>query len=304
LGIRHTSAHTRGQIYIPTINWMLMIACVILVKLFGSSDALAAAYGIAVTLTMIVTTILFYFAARYQWGWDFNQAFPIVAICLTIEVTFFGANALKILDGGWLPLAVGAALLIMMTTWRTGRRLVRENLDRGTLEQEELVDSLKNSESLIRVRGTAIFLSANAHRAPNALMHNMKHNKVLHERIVFLTIVTDDHPFVAPSKQVELQELAPGFWRMIGITAFSKNPTFPSCCAEPSTSQTLNATPSRSPFSWGAKPWFPRKRGAWLCGARPCLPSFQGWQSLRAPTSVSQRGVLWNWACASPFKAV
>ncbi len=227
LKIRHTSAHTRGQIYIPAINWMLMLACLVLVKMFGSSEALAAAYGIAVTLTMMVTTILFFFAARYQWGWNLNQALPIVVIALAIEGAFFGANALKIMDGGWLPLVVGAVLFTLMTTWCTGRALVRASLDRGTFNQDELIESLKNSERLIRVSGTAIFMSANTHRAPNALMHNMKHNKVLHERIVFMTIVTDDHPFVSPSKQVELSEIAPGFWRLTGHYGFLQEPNVP-----------------------------------------------------------------------------
>ncbi len=227
LAIRHTSAHTRGQIYIPTINWMLMIACLVLVKMFGSSDALAAAYGIAVTLTMMITTILFYFAARYQWGWDLNQALPIVLIALCIETAFFGANALKIIEGGWLPLAVGAVLFTLMTTWCTGRQLVRKSLDRGTFNQDELIESLKNSDRLIRVPGTAVFMSANSHRAPNALIHNMKHNKVLHERVIFMTIVTDDHPFVSPSKQVELVEIAPGFWRLSGHYGFLQEPNVP-----------------------------------------------------------------------------
>ncbi len=227
LGIRHTSAHTRGQIYIPTINWMLMIACVILVKAFGSSEALAAAYGIAVTLTMMVTTILFFFAARYSWGWDLNHVVPIVGIALVIEGTFFGANALKIIDGGWLPLAVGAFLLLIMTTWNRGRQLVRENLDKSAFSQDDLIESLKTSDRLIRVPGTAVFMSASSLRAPNAFMHNMKHNKVVHERIIFMTIVTDDHPFVAPSKQAELTEVAPGFWRLTGHYGFLQEPDVP-----------------------------------------------------------------------------
>ncbi len=228
LGIKHTSAHTRGQIYIPSINWMLMISCLILVKMFGSSEALAAAYGIAVTLTMIVTTILFFFAARYKWGWDLNQTVPIVVIALIIEVTFFGANAVKIMDGGWLPLVVGAVLFTLMTTWSTGRRLVRESLDRSSpFSQDELIESLKNSERIIKVPGTAIFMSADAHRAPNALMHNMKHIKVLHERIVFMTITTEDHPYISPSHQVQLEELAPGFWRLTGHYGFLQKPDVP-----------------------------------------------------------------------------
>lgn len=260
LGIRHTSAHTRGQIYIPTINWMLMIACLILVKAFGSSDALAAAYGIAVTLTMMVTTVLFYFAARYQWGWDVNQSLPIVLIALTIESTFFCANALKIMDGGWLPLVVGGVLFTLMTTWSTGRSLVRQSLDRGSFSQEELIESLKNSDRLIRVQGTAIFMSANSHRAPNALMHNMKHNKVLHERVIFMTIVTDDHPFVAPSKQVELVELAPGFWRLSGHYGFLQEPNVPQLMRRAKHYFDFDCNPEQATFFLGRETIVPSKQ--------------------------------------------
>jgi KUP system potassium uptake protein len=227
LRILHTSSHTRGQIYIAMVNWLLMLACVVVVQQFRSSEALAAAYGIAVTLTMLVTTVLFYFVARYQWGWDVNRAFPVVGLCLLVEGAFFVANALKVFDGGWLPLAVGLFLFTIMTTWRTGRQLVRHNLDKATMEQEELVESLAASSRLIRVPGTAFFLTASTHRAPNAIMHNIKHNKVIHERVVFLSIVTDDHPFVSRDKQVQLEEIAPGFWRMIGHYGFLQEPNIP-----------------------------------------------------------------------------
>lgn len=227
LAVRHTSAHTRGQIYISVINWMLMFACLALVESFRSSEALAGAYGIAVTLTMLVTTILFYVAARYQWGWSLWKTLPILGLCFAVELTFFAANASKILDGGWFPLVVGAALFIVMTTWRTGRRLVAERLEMGTLPQEMLVESLQLSQRTIRVPGTAVFMASNSGRAPNAIMHNLKHNKVLHERVVFLTIVTEDHPIVPPSKQAELRELAPGFWRMSGHYGYLQEPDVP-----------------------------------------------------------------------------
>jgi KUP system potassium uptake protein len=227
LKIRHTSVHTRGQIYIPTINWLLMFACLGLVQTFRSSNALASAYGIAVTLTMTVTTMLFYMAARHQWGWSFLKVGPVMGLCLAVELVFFSANAVKVLEGGWFPLIIGAGLFIVMTTWRTGRRLVAERLEQGTLPQQMLVESLQLSERTIRVPGTAVFMASNSGRAPNAIMHNLKHNKVLHERVVFLTIITEDHPYVSPSKQVELVELAPGFWRMSGHYGFLQEPDVP-----------------------------------------------------------------------------
>jgi len=260
LRIRHTSSHTRGQIYIPTINWLLMFACVIVVQQFRSSEALAAAYGIAVTLTMLVTTILFFFVARYQWGWDLNRSIPIVALCLAVEGAFFAANALKIFEGGWLPLVVGLFLFVVMTTWRTGRQLVRQNLDRATLEQEELVESLSTSERLIRVQGTAIFLSANSHRAPNALMHNIKHNKVIHERVVFLSIVTDDHPFVSRDKQVQLEEIAPGFWRMIGHYGFLQEPNVPQLLRRAAHYVHFDVNPEQVTFFLGRETVVPSKQ--------------------------------------------
>ncbi|MEI6712961.1 MAG: potassium transporter Kup [Verrucomicrobiota bacterium] len=227
LAIRHTSAHTRGQIYISTINWMLMFSCLGLVKTFGSSAALASAYGIAVTLTMLVTTLLFFVAARSQWGWSIFKAGSVMGICFCVELVFFGANATKILDGGWFPLVVGAGIFILMTTWRTGRRLVADRLELGTLPQEMLVESLQLSSRTIRVPGTAVFMASSSGRAPNAIMHNLKHNKVLHQRVIFLTIITEDHPYVAPSKQVELLELAPGFWRMSGHYGYLQEPDVP-----------------------------------------------------------------------------
>jgi KUP system potassium uptake protein len=213
-----------------------------------------------VTLTMLVTTILFYFVARYQWGWDVNRAFPVVAMCLLVEGAFFSANALKVFEGGWLPLAVGLFLFIMMTTWRTGRHLVRQNLDKATLEQEELVESLSSSERLIRVPGTAIFLSANSHRAPNALMHNIKHNKVIHERVVFLSIVTDDHPFVSRDKQVQLEEIAPGFWRMIGHYGFLQEPNVPQLLRRASHYVHFDVNPEQVTFFLGRETVVPSKQ--------------------------------------------
>jgi KUP system potassium uptake protein len=147
----------------------------------------------------------------------------------------------------------------MMTTWRTGRHLVRQNLDRGTLQQEELVASLSISERLIRVPGTAFFLSANSHRAPNALMHNIKHNKVIHERVVFLSIVTDDHPFVSRDKQVQLEEIAPGFWRMIGHYGFLQEPNVPQLLRRAAHYVHFDVNPDQVTFFLGRETVVPSK---------------------------------------------
>jgi KUP system potassium uptake protein len=211
--IKHTSEHTRGQIYIPVVNWVLMIACLGLVAGFGSSSRLAAAYGVSVTLTMLITTVLFYFVTRERWRWNFFQSMGLCAGFVVIEGAFFGANAVKIPDGGWFPLAVALGIFTLMTTWKTGRRLVAQNLSASALPQEDFIASLRRRPPQ-RVPGTAVFMTSNAGRTPSALLHNLKHNKILHERVIFLTITTEDVPYVPPSKQVEIEELEDGFLRL------------------------------------------------------------------------------------------
>ncbi len=225
--IRHTSAHTRGQIYIPAVNWLLMLACIGLVIGFKSSSNLASAYGIAVTMTMVITTLLFYFAARSLWGWKVWQAAGVCTVFLVGELAFFAANAMKVLDGGWFPLTVGLVLFIIMTTWQTGRRLLSQEMDKSSLSQEEFLESLKYTKTLVRVQGTAVFMSGNSGKAPGALLHNLKHNKVLHETVIFLTIVTDNVPYITPGKQVELIQLQEGFYRLTGHYGYLQEPDVP-----------------------------------------------------------------------------
>jgi KUP system potassium uptake protein len=221
--IRHTSSETRGQIYLPMVNWLLMLACIGLVLGFQSSSRLAAAYGIAVTLTMLITTILFYFAARRLWNWSAAKAGWLCAAFLTIELIFFGANALKILHGGWFPLAVAAGIFAVMTTWKTGRRLLRDRLFASMMPQDLFVAEIKSTPPL-RVKGTAVFMSGNPDATPLALLHNLKHNKVLHERTVLLTISTAETAHVDPEANVRVEPMGEGLFRVVARYGFMDEP--------------------------------------------------------------------------------
>ena len=226
IAIEHTSEHERGQIYIPKVNWALMVACVALVIGFQTSSALAAAYGIAVTLTMLVTTLLFHFVARRLWGWNFWQASIVSGIAFLIELAFFGANALKILHGGWFPLAVGAVLFTLMTTWKTGRQLLWKRVRESALPADQFLSSLDRREPP-RVKGTAVYLAGNSEGTPIALLHNLKLNHVLHERVVFLTMIVEESPRVADTERLVVEELRHGFWRVKARYGFMEEPDVP-----------------------------------------------------------------------------
>ncbi|MFN0125255.1 MAG: potassium transporter Kup [Verrucomicrobiales bacterium] len=227
VSIRHTSAHTRGQIYVPVVNWALMLACIGLVLGFKDSKALAAAYGIAVTMTMIVTTVLLYFAARGHWGWGMARALPLAAVALAVELAFFGANISKIPAGGWFPLVMGSLIFTVMTTWREGRRLILQEQETSALSQEDFLASLSYGKGPVRVPGTAVFMSGSRGRTPVALLHNLKHNKVMHQRVIFLTLVTDNVPYVAREDQVELETLGDDVFRITGHYGFMQEPDVP-----------------------------------------------------------------------------
>jgi KUP system potassium uptake protein len=223
MNIRHTSSTTRGQIYMPHINWLLMLACIGLVLGFRSSTHLAAAYGIAVTLTMMITSVLFFFAARRNFNWSTTKAAVICGIFLVIETAFFGANALKIGHGGWFPLVVGAFLFICMTTWRKGRDLLRRRLASSSLPLDEFLSSLEQMPP-VRVKGNAVFMTGNRDGTPLALLHNLKHNRVLHERVVLLTIEVTEVAHVDPAERVEVRALGAGFFQIVGHYGYMDQP--------------------------------------------------------------------------------
>ena len=222
----YTSERIIGQIYVPVVNWGLMVACVALVLGFRTSSNLAAAYGVAITTTMLITTILFYFVARRRWRWPAAAALPIAAFFITIDLAFFGANMLKIAHGGWFPLTVAAVILFLMLTWRKGRRVLRSRLREICIPLDAFVSDLK-SQNIRRVPGTAVYMSGNR-GTPLALLHNLKHNKVLHEQVVLLTVRTEEVPYLANQKdRVALENLHEGFWRAQIHFGFMEKPNVP-----------------------------------------------------------------------------
>ena len=232
LAVKHTSSSERGQVYLPHVNWGLMLACIGLVLGFGSSSSMAAAYGIAVTLTMLSTTVLLYFASRRLWNWTVWRAALVCGLFLVVETAFFLANLLKVFKGGWFPLAMGSAIFILMCTWKKGRLLVWNKLQPASMPLETFLDSLETSKNLVRVPGTALFMTSNPDGTPIALLHNLKHNKVLHQRNLILTIVTDDVPQVSPDRRLESEKVGPGFQRLIAHYGFMEEPNVPALLAD------------------------------------------------------------------------
>jgi KUP system potassium uptake protein len=231
LNIRHTSENTKGQIYIPPVNWFLMIACLGLVLSFKNSSALAGAYGIAVSVAMTITTCLFFVASRRVWKWPLWLAILTAGIFLAVELAFVAANGLKILQGGWFPLAVSAGLCLLMMTWHTGRRILRDRLSGAFLSLDLFLEDMERTPPK-RVTGTAIYLSGNPGGTPLALLHNLKHNKVLHERVIILTISTQDVPFVRMKHKLKVEKVRPDVWRVIGNYGFMEQPDIPKLLAQ------------------------------------------------------------------------
>lgn len=207
--IVHTSATERGQIYVPAVNWLLMVACVGLVIGFGSSTNLAAAYGVAVTMTMVITTLLFYLVARSRFGWARWKAIAVCGTFLMVDLAFFGANIPKIPNGGWFPLVVGAGVFTVLTTWFTGRRLVRDRAHRGQTPLGEYLDDVM-AKSPQRVPGTAVYLYGIPDIAPPPLIYNFRSNHVFHERILAVNVITESSPKVHSKRRVTSQDLGNG----------------------------------------------------------------------------------------------
>ncbi|EKM0668451.1 low affinity potassium transporter Kup [Cronobacter turicensis] len=221
--IIHTSEMESGQIYIPVVNWMLYFAVVIVIVSFEHSSNLAAAYGIAVTGTMVLTSILFATAARKNWHWNRILVGLMVVAFLCVDVPLFSANLEKLFSGGWLPLSLGLVMFIIMTTWKSERfRLLRRMHEHGN-SLDAMITSLEKSPP-VRVPGTAVYMSRALNVIPFALLHNLKHNKVLHERVILLTLRTEDAPYVHNVKRVTLEQLSPTFWRVVASYGWRETP--------------------------------------------------------------------------------
>ena len=229
LEVVHTSEEEEGQIYLPGINWLMLAGVVVLVLTFRSSSNLAAAYGMATTAAMSITTVLAYVVARERWKVSRAVALPVTGLFLAIDLSFLGANAVKIPDGGWFPLMLGLIIFTLMTTWKRGRQLVGERLRATGFSLKDLVESF-GEHPPVRVPGTAIFMTSNAEMAPSALLHNLKHNKVLHEQTVLLTIQGLDEPHVPPEERVTVESLEPpelGLKRVYARYGFMEDPSIP-----------------------------------------------------------------------------
>jgi KUP system potassium uptake protein len=226
MAIEHTSASERGQVYVPRVNWALMVSTVAIVIGFGSSSALAAAYGIAVTLTMIITALLLYVVMTERWQWPKPAAIAVMAAFLLIDVAFFGANALKIIQGGWLPLAVAAVLFTLMTTWRTGRQIVARRLASRAIPLSEFF-ALIDASKPVRVTGTAVYMTAQGSGTPAPLIHNLQYNKVLHERVVILNVVTVQQPHCAEDERFTVETLGHGLFNVRLQYGFMEDPHVP-----------------------------------------------------------------------------
>jgi KUP system potassium uptake protein len=222
----HTSAKEIGQIYVPGVNWTLLVAVALLVLSFRSSSALASAYGIAVTLTMTIDTLLAFVVVRSLWGWRRWQSGLFLAVFLVVDLAFVSACAVKIVDGGWFPLVLGMGVFFLLTTWQRGRALLNERIRTDTIPLDLFIRSLFHSPPQ-RVDGTGVFMTTNLEGVPRALLHNLLHNKVLHERVCLLNVVTKDIPFVPDSDRVRVEQLDFGFYRVSVQYGFKDDPDVP-----------------------------------------------------------------------------
>jgi KUP system potassium uptake protein len=228
--IVHTSSTQIGQIYIPEVNWALWLGCIFLVVAYRGAANLAAAYGIAVTGTMLTTTLLFHTVLCDRWGWPVWRARALTSLLLAVDVTFFSANLIKIQEGGWFPIIIGIGVYVLMTTWSRGRARLQAIVQENTLEMDLFLSDVARRNPP-RVPGTAVFLTSNISGAPPVLLHHLKHNKVLHEKVILMSVVTEEIPVVDEDERVECQELGEGFFKVIARYGFMESPDIPQALA-------------------------------------------------------------------------
>ncbi len=265
LTVRHTSAHTMGQIYVPAINWLLLAGVVLLVLGFQSSSNLAAAYGIAVSAAMAIDAVLAGIVAHNVWRWRPALVVALFGAFLVVDLSFLSANALKFLAGGWFPIVLAAVVFVLMSTWRRGREVMFERLYRGAPALRSFLTSLSRRPPT-RVPGTAVFLTANPTAVPRALLHNLKHNKVLHERVVVLKVETEDIPRVPTSERLQVEHMGANFHRVVVRYGFMEQPdmtaVLTSCQLGPPEPTLMDTSffLSRETFLPSARPDLPRWR--------------------------------------------
>lgn len=226
LSILHTSIRDTGQIYIPAVNWLLLAGVIAAVTLFGSSTALAAAYGISVSLVMVITTLLTFFVVRYRWGYPLWLSVTASSFFLLVDLAFFASNSLKIFQGGWFPLVLAVVLYTVMATWKKGRQILNEKLHADSIDLPGFLDAVFINPPA-RVEGTAVFMTAESGTVPNALLHNLKHNKVLHEQNLFVTVRNHEVPWIGMDKRLEVESLGHDCWQVIVHYGFKNNLDLP-----------------------------------------------------------------------------
>jgi KUP system potassium uptake protein len=250
LRIRQTSAAFAGQIYLPAINWLLLLGVLVLVVQFKTSSAMAAAYGIAVTGTMVVTTLLAYIVVRTRWNWSRPLALAAILPFLTLDLIFFGANILRVIEGGWVPLVIAAAIGLIIWTWVRGKKIVRAFEQRQSIPLTDLAAALEKRPPE-RVAGTAVFLTANPQATPGALLHNLKHNKVLHERNLIVSVRTADRPFVGDDCRAQVERVNNDFSSVVLTYGFMESPDVPRDLGIGTKSEQLGLDPMRTSFFIG-----------------------------------------------------
>jgi KUP system potassium uptake protein len=249
LSIIHTSESTIGQVYLPVVNWLMLAGTVALVLYFGNSDSLAGAYGVAVSLTMLVTTALLVLVMRSLWRWHWRSIILLCVPFALIDMAFLGANLMKIAEGGWLPISLALAMITLMTTWHRGRELLNRKLQQQGFPLEDFLDNVRDSKPR-RMPGTAIFLSGNPQWTPRTLLHNFKHNKIIHGQVVLVNVHTEDVPTVPEAERVRLEDLREGFHRITIRYGFSEDPNLPAILKE-IRHPGLNLNPLESTFFLG-----------------------------------------------------
>jgi KUP system potassium uptake protein len=226
LNILHTSERDTGQIYIPMVNWALFVAIVLAVVMFRSSSNLAAAYGIAVTLDMLITTVLTFFVIRYAWRYPLALCLAATGAFFVIDLAFFASNLMKLIDGGWFPLVIGGFVFTLMLTWKEGRQLLNSKIRADAIDLPSFLEAVFVSPPA-RVEGAAVFLTAEKGAVPNALLHNLKHNKVMHAQNLFVTVVNHEVPWVALDRRLEVEALGHDCWQVIIHYGFKDDPDIP-----------------------------------------------------------------------------
>ena len=226
LQVLHTSVKDTGQVYLPFVNWGLFVAIVLAVVMFRSSSNLASAYGIAVTLDMLITTVLTFFVLRYSWKYPLALCIGATGFFFVVDLAFFSSNMMKLFDGGWFPLMIGGSIFMLMLTWKDGRRLMTDKLRVDAIDLSSFLEAVFVSPT-VRVEGTAVFLTAEPGTVPNALLHNLKHNKVLHENNLFVTVRNHEVPWIGMARRLTIESLGHDCWQVIVNYGFKNDPDLP-----------------------------------------------------------------------------